>query len=296
MSNPAPDWCAERLVCRPALPGDTPAVLALASQIWDGNDYLPYVWESWLAAPHNHLFIAMWGRELAGTINLKDLGAGHGFLAALRVHPLFQGRKFSNHLFEYALAAWSEMGGGELRLVTHRTRKVVHHLCEKFGFWPAAEIWPWIAPPLAGGPAPALRPLAESSLDTALRQLQENPLLPPSLNLIDLAWEYCPPQRSWLALAAVEGRGFSWRDGQGVLTFFFDEYDGLKFAYVESIACQLDDLADLLLDARAWAAENGCQNLTWNPPNLPVLQPQVLRAGFELAPEKERLVLFQRSG
>src|SRR3989304_1033395 len=33
------------LVCRPALPVDTPAVLDLTARIWDGGDYVPRVWD-----------------------------------------------------------------------------------------------------------------------------------------------------------------------------------------------------------------------------------------------------------
>ena len=39
------------LVCRPALPMDTPQVLDLAKHIWEGHDYIPYVWNDWLADP-----------------------------------------------------------------------------------------------------------------------------------------------------------------------------------------------------------------------------------------------------
>jgi hypothetical protein len=42
---------------RPVRPGDRAAVEAIAAQVWDGEDYLPQVFDDWLADPEG-LFCA----------------------------------------------------------------------------------------------------------------------------------------------------------------------------------------------------------------------------------------------
>ena len=44
-----PSFTSPRVVIRPTLPSDTPDVLEFCKRIWDGHDYIPYVWDEWLA-------------------------------------------------------------------------------------------------------------------------------------------------------------------------------------------------------------------------------------------------------
>ena len=39
------------VVCRPALPRDTADVLEFSKFIWNGHDYVKYVWDEWLNDP-----------------------------------------------------------------------------------------------------------------------------------------------------------------------------------------------------------------------------------------------------
>ena len=39
------------IVCRPALPMDTPDVIELTRRIWEGEDYVPHVWAEGLQDP-----------------------------------------------------------------------------------------------------------------------------------------------------------------------------------------------------------------------------------------------------
>jgi hypothetical protein len=46
------------LVCRPALPKDTPDVIELTRTIWGGEDYVPVVWAEWLEDYEGTLAVA----------------------------------------------------------------------------------------------------------------------------------------------------------------------------------------------------------------------------------------------
>ena len=286
-------WFEPKLVCRPALPADTPAVLELCSHIWDGNDYLPNVWQDWQTDSHHHLIVAQWGAEIAGLINRMQLSPSEWYLAALRVHPKYQGRGFSSHILQYALDACMAEGGGEIRLLTTQSRKVVHHLCAKFNLSHTAEFHFVQAEPILGEPA-QLQPLLPAEIEVGLDHLRQNPLFPPDLNLIDLGWEFCRPNLEWLTQAAAEARAFSWHAGRGFFSIFFDEYDGLKFPYIESITCHPIDLSDLLQDIRRWAGINRLPSIAWNALSNPALTQSLTNAGYHMPEGRDILYLFER--
>ncbi len=282
------------LLCRPAFPADTPAVIELATQIWDGNDYLPAVWESWLADSNNHLFVAQLGAEIAGTINLHQLATDQWFLAALRIHPKFQGRGFSNRLFAHAIEDWQSRGPGRLRLITASFRAPVHHLCAKHAFNKIAEIRCCRAQPLAE-PEQEIDPIPFSEAANILARFSQNPLLPPALNLVDLAWEYAQPTLEMIQNALQAGLGFTWRAGRGDFLIFYDEYDGHQFPYLAAITCNPTDLPVMLLAVRRWTAAHGFSALAWNCLQLSHLLRAQTEAGFQTDPGEELLYLYEKS-
>jgi GNAT superfamily N-acetyltransferase len=269
-------------------------MLDLARHIWNGHDYLPHVWSGWLANPANHLYVGLWGNELAGTINLKHLGPGQWFLEGLRVHPKFQGRKFSSYLFEYALQDWcSQPERGELRLITSSQRKVVHHLCDRLGFEKIGEIRWFTGAPLHDQ-ANDLRALTPAETEQALVTLTNNPLVPPGLNLMDLGWEFSRPQRQWVADAIQTGQALAWREGRGYVTLFFDEDEGQKLPFISSIACPPAELPALLTDSRRWAGQMGYPAIYWNVILLPQTLAALATTGFSTPEEENSLFLYEK--
>ena len=288
------DWFKPTLVCRPALPADTAAVVDLARHIWNGHDYLPNVWGGWLANPANHLYVGLWGNDLAGTINLKRLGPGQWFLEGLRVHPKFQGRKFSSHLFEYALQDWtSQPERGELRLITSSQRIVVHHLCARMGFIKIGEIR-WYTGTALHDQADDLRSLTPADSGLTLDALENNPLVPSGLNLMDLGWEFSRPQRELVSDAIRAGQALAWREGRGYATLFFDEEEGQKLPFISSITCPPADLPAFLCDCRRWAGRMGYAALYWNVILLPQTLKALASAEFTTPEEENSLYLFEK--
>lgn len=57
-------------VIRPTLPKDTTGALRLCSQIWDGDDYIPYVWNDWMQEHSARMWTAELGGEVAGFVRL----------------------------------------------------------------------------------------------------------------------------------------------------------------------------------------------------------------------------------
>ena len=137
---------APHVVCRPALPLDAPDVLEFTKFIWDGHDYIQYVWKDWFADPQGLLAVAQYGPHAVGMAKVTLLSPGQWWLEGLRVDPKFQGLKIGSHLHEYMDAWWLKHCDGTLRLMTSSQRVQVHHLCERTGFAKIAEVTGYDAP------------------------------------------------------------------------------------------------------------------------------------------------------
>lgn len=267
------------VVCRPALPKDTPQVLELTRLFWDGHEYIPLVWEEWLADSEGLLAVAECGNKVVGTGKLTRLSEQDWWLEGLRVHPEYQGRGIAAHLNDYFQDVWLRHGNGNVRLATASTRVKVHHLCERSGFSKVSEITAFLAPILAEDVS-TFSPIHEREVPEALKLALESPSLALSSGLMDLGWQWTQPRESHLVDAARRGRAWWWQSRAGLLVTWEDEEDNQKIPGISLAACQLEDLPALLLDFRRLAWKCGYQQAIWNAPLHPELLPELIACGF----------------
>jgi GNAT superfamily N-acetyltransferase len=95
-----------KIKIRNAEPDDKAAILEISKKIWNGHDYLPMVWDDWLADKVGRLIVA--------TVNGRTVGVAHGWLQTpdvawlegVRVHEQYRGHgiagKLNNSLVEWA--------------------------------------------------------------------------------------------------------------------------------------------------------------------------------------------------
>lgn len=295
------------LLCRPALPKDTPDVMELTRHIWGGEDYVPLVWADWLADPHGLLAVAEYGGRVVGLSKLARLSPQEWWLQGLRVHPEFQGRGIASRLHDYMLDYWQRSGAGVLGMATASFRLPVQHLCERTGFQKVGEFSIFQAsvrrpqpgaPSQAsaggltagGAPAPApgddpasagFRRLESPEIPAALAFIQESPALPLSYGLMDLGWEWAAPSEYFLKMAVERGWGWWWQNGQGLLLVYEDEEGGQTSLSVSLLACPVEKMAGCLQDARRLARALSSPHLGWIAPLHPQLQPVLEAAGFQ---------------
>ena len=271
------------LVCRPALAGDKRAMLALTASIWDGNDYLPQVWDSWLLDSVGRLVVAELHGRLVGLGKLTCLAPGQWWVEGLRVHPEMQGLGIASHLHEYLLQAWIRLGSGVLRLATSAKRLPIHHLCYRTGFEKVAEFTAYRAPSLNEQSA-QFAPLTEPELDSAMQLAATSPSMTFAGGLWDLGWEWAAPTRTFFRRATAQGLAFWWGDRRGLLVLRIDEDEDDPLSpvpFVQILACSLEDLPALLNDYRRLAAQLGYRQAAWVAGMHPDLQAQLDSAGFE---------------
>ncbi len=99
-----PDEVKEKLdvvVCRPALPLDTEDVLRFTSRIWDGDDYVPGVWQEWLSDANGLCAVAEYQGHAIGLVKLSCLAPGQWWIMGLRVDPDHQKLGVASRLHHY---------------------------------------------------------------------------------------------------------------------------------------------------------------------------------------------------
>ncbi|MCX8063457.1 MAG: GNAT family N-acetyltransferase [Anaerolineales bacterium] len=271
------------LVCRAALPLDTPAILELTRRIWNGHDYIPFVWRDWLADAEGFLAVAEYGSRIAGMGKLTRLAEDEWWLEGLRVHPDFEGRGFATHIHRYLMERWRALGKGAIRLATASKRIAVHRICDKLGFQKVAEFAAFEKPTKLNGNADAFRLIQADELETAFAFATESHLLPLCFSLIDLGWQWANPRLAYLKRYVTAAQAYGWRGNAALVCADEDDEDGIKSWMLRWVACEPQDLAEVLIDFAHFAAQNGCQKAAWIAPlQSPILQ-ALEKAGYQAA-------------
>ena len=280
------------IVCRPALPLDTPQVLELSSHIWEGHDYLPYVWQDWLADPDGLLCVAEYGSRIAGVAKLTRLSASQWWLEGLRVHPDFEGRGVASHINDYLLDYWLKHGAGYVRLTTSSERVKVHRMGVHRGFVKAGEYSIYGAP-VIDEPVDSFTPILPEEVPQALELIRQSPVLPLLNGLMDFGWRWAEPNAEGLEKSVRAGAAWWWRGRQGLLTYWDDEDENKKYPVLHLIACPVEAMPELLLDFRRLAVRRGYDHVEWTVPLNATLLAVLEKAGFKLRWD-EVLFLFEK--
>ncbi len=282
------------VVCRPALKQDTEQVMELCSHIWDGHDYIPLVWDEWMADPEGLLGVAELNGRVAGVFKLTKFQEGEWYMEGLRVHPDFRDRGVAAHIHNYVVETWRRMGSGVVRLITHSENVKVHRMCENSGFRRIVEFIHYRAEALEE----MIDNFTEAKLeegDRVLNFLMESPTHALSAGLINLGWVYGNPQLNPIKEAISNKHAWWWRDGKGFISIYEDDEDDEREPWIQLFACSLDDIKDLLIDYRKLMGNIGYKSAGWVAPNKPEVITNLERTGFQRNWDKSLYVYELRS-
>ena len=262
------------VTCRTALGRDTRDVLELTRSIWEGHDYIPYVWRDWLLDPEGCLLVAEQRGKVVGLGKLSHPGPDEWWIEGLRVHPDFQGQKIARKLHMALIAAWEERGGGVLRLSTSSSRFAVHHLCQSTGFSKIAEFSFLAARSLPEAPGKHRR-IKPDELELAFACAQQSPALSRMAGLVNVDWRWTSLSREIVMQAIQEGKAWWLGDQKGLILAWEDiDDDNTPKLVNRVIACELSDLAEIMLEFRRIAAAEGYPTAIW----VASFEPDILTA------------------
>lgn len=133
---------------RPAREADREAVFAFCAHTWEDGDYIPYVWEAWLADTRGVLLVATVDSEPVGLAHMRMLTDDEVWMEGMRVAPQMRRRGIARRLQAPLLAAARERGARVARLLTGATNYASQELSAAFGFTKVAEVLRYEAPAL----------------------------------------------------------------------------------------------------------------------------------------------------
>ncbi len=270
-----------RVVIRPTLPADTPDVLEFCKYIWEGNDYIPYVWNEWMADPRGTLFTAEYAGHAVGIARVTHLAPKQWWFEGLRVNPDHQDKKIGSQIHEYINDWWLKNGDGTVRLWTNAKRVKVHHLCERLGFVHAQDVTFYAASPL-DEPVDSFTPASVNEIPEMTEFTLRSSSLPITGGMMDMGWQPVAPNEETFrgTIASGEGTFLWWHGRRGLVGLWEDDDETAMHPMVGLAACEAADLPVLLLDTRRLTARDGRHKIVWNACISPELESILLSSGF----------------
>lgn len=122
------------LVVRNAVAADSPRIVAISAQIWDGHDYVPDVLGRWLADRRGEVLVAEIDGTVAAFAYRTWLADGHAWLQGIRADPALQGRGAGRALTGELVERCRRDGARRIGLSTYVDNEASIHLIESFGF------------------------------------------------------------------------------------------------------------------------------------------------------------------
>lgn len=265
---------AAELTLRPVRPQDRERVLEMVAEVWEGNDYIPRVFDDWAADPSAFFQAAEVDGEVVGIHRLRPIGPGLVFYEGMRVAPTHQGRGIGRAMLAAALEEARRMGAGSIRLVTANPTAI--RIFEAAGFRRLVDATPWTAGRVEGGDPARVAAKADAG---RLAELARND---PAFGLyggVEPYWsepldidEALLERRIEQGLIRVNGRAFAG------LSPYRTDWLGVNFAFGSGAALQ-----DLLMALRFEADADGMEGVWLAAPAGTPAAEDLKAVGYDLA-------------
>lgn len=123
------------LVFRPARAEDKSRVLEITAHTWDNGDYIPEVWDNWLADPYGEITVAVDDGTVVALSKLTQVVGDQWWIEGLRVDPERRLRGIGQAMVAYQVARAKRFGGRVLRYATGIRNEGSHRIAERTGFY-----------------------------------------------------------------------------------------------------------------------------------------------------------------
>jgi hypothetical protein len=252
--------------------------------VWEGDDYVPRVWDEWLADPHGQLLTAEVNKRVVGFGKLSRLADDEWWLEGLRVDPAYRQQKIGGLLHGHMVEKARQVGRGTLRLGTHSDNEPAHRLAACEGFRHVATYQRYRADPLPVETL-SLRRLTEQDLPAAWALAGESARYRASGGLYEVLWRWKNLTRERLArhLAAGDAWGTGTQEELSALALVYRSEETLSVGLVDG---QDEALAAVLRELRELAAQLGCTEILIKPLDDPALVAAVESVGYEQIQDK----------
>jgi len=281
---------------RAARAADKVDILAICAGVWEeAEDYVPEVWDDWLADSYGKLIVAQVGDRVVGMAKLTQLSADQWWLEGLRVKREHQRQGVAGKLQAHLVEEFTQTGRGSLRFGTHSQNHPIHRLASRDGFRHVATYRLYEAEPLPPEHALPLHQLAESDLDPTWRLILGSPRYRAASGLYETFWSWQELTRERLAYHVSRGEVWSIDLDAHVASLALicqtDKEDAIDIGYADG---REGTMETLLVALRGLAAQRGCDKVRLRAVDEPKLITAVERAGYQSSWDRD-LWIFQLS-
>jgi len=160
---------SEGMTLRPIRPADRPRVLEICRDVWDGHDYMPMVFDGWVADSASTFQAAELDGVVVGLQRLRPYAPGVVWYEGLRVASTHRRQGLARWMLAAGIAQAKDQGFVEVRLATGNTNAV--RLFESTGFRRLLDVRWWRGTRIEGGePARMPDPSEANKLWTAVEK------------------------------------------------------------------------------------------------------------------------------
>ena len=264
---------------RKARPEDKGPILEISRKIWGGHDYLPSVWDEWVADKKARFIVA--------TVNGRTVGCAHASLQAnyvawlegVRVHEQYRGLGIAGKL-NHALVQWARREGARVaRLSTGSGNRASRKHLEKIGF-PVMQTFQRLESARGLRVKPAGAIASRGSAKTLWSWLRTRPSFAENHAMYSNGWTWYPLTLQTLRRRMSKGQVFAIiRDQQlKACCIFLDEDNALTMGFS---AGERGDVVKLARMLRFLMFQKKREKLRVLLPSKSVLVRMLERLGFE---------------
>ena len=113
---------------------DKPRILEISSQIWEGNDYVPFVFDDWLSDAGGEFVVALVDGLLVGFAHRTYLAPGYAWLEGIRTDPAHRGTGAAKEITQHFLEGVRQERADRVGLSTHIENEASIHIIRSSGF------------------------------------------------------------------------------------------------------------------------------------------------------------------
>jgi N-acetylglutamate synthase-like GNAT family acetyltransferase len=119
---------------RPLRETDRDDILEIAKHTWEGHDYLPYSFDTWLKDKASHTAAVEQDGHIIALANLRVIEDGRtGWMEGLRVHPKYRGKGIAKSLTNHVVQTARGLNIERIRYTTATDNLESLHLGESVG-------------------------------------------------------------------------------------------------------------------------------------------------------------------
>lgn len=278
---------------RPAGPVDRQAMERVCAHTWDWGDYVPEVWEDWLADEAGLVLVGEWAGRVVALSKITFHSNGQVWLEGMRVEPDYRRRGIAGRFLEYSIDYARHAGARVVRLGTSSSNQAVHAIAARNGMVRVGTYALRSAGARPEGPAPVRLGLDRVAEVHAV--LRAGPVFHHGRGLysVDWAWQELSDRRLEELLAAEQVIG--WQAAgetlEAVAVLAVDAEDGRL--WIGLVDGTVEGVGQLARASRRVAFEIGAEKAAIMLPDLPWLMEVFEAAGYQVGDWEGQLWIFE---